>query len=38
MPRVVSSQIVELIDQTIPKAKKQADEGGERFLSPDRLR
>jgi hypothetical protein len=31
MPRVVPSQIVEFIDQTIPKAKKQTDEGGKGF-------
>jgi hypothetical protein len=31
MPRVVPSQIVEFIDQTFPKAKKQTDEGGRGF-------
>ena len=31
MPRVVPSQIVEFIDQTIPKAKKQTDLGGRPF-------
>jgi len=31
MPRVVPSQIVEFIDQTIPKAKLQTDSGGKGF-------
>jgi len=31
MPRVVPSQIVEFIDLTFPKAKKQTDEGGRGF-------